>query len=43
MKAAETILHLRRQYPKRLRHMVPSHIWTLMARYGLTPDPGELK
>jgi coenzyme F420 hydrogenase subunit beta len=43
MKAAETILHLRRHHPKRLRHMVPAHIWTLMQRYGLKPDSGETK
>jgi len=41
MKAAETVLHLRRQHPKRLRNMVPAHIWTLLAPYGITPAPDE--
>ncbi|WP_245429115.1 Coenzyme F420 hydrogenase/dehydrogenase, beta subunit C-terminal domain [Rhodoplanes elegans] len=41
MKAIETILHLRRQRPKRLRHMVPQHVWDLVAPYGLTPGEGE--
>jgi coenzyme F420 hydrogenase subunit beta len=38
MKAVETVLHLRRQHPMRLRNMVPAHIWTLVRPYGLTPD-----
>ena len=41
MKAVETILHLRRQEPRRLRHMVPAHVWALVAPYGLTPDEDE--
>jgi coenzyme F420 hydrogenase subunit beta len=41
MKAIETILHLRRERPRRLRHMVPQHVWDLVAPYGLTPGPGE--
>ncbi|MBK5932554.1 coenzyme F420 hydrogenase subunit beta [Rhodovulum imhoffii] len=41
MKAAETILHLRRQEPRRMKSMVPPHVWTLMAPYGLTPEEGE--
>ncbi len=41
MKAIETVLHLRRAYPARLKNMVPRHVWTLAARYGLTPQPGE--
>ncbi len=41
MKAAETILHLRRQHPRRMRTMIPDHIWTLMKPYELTPQPGE--
>ena len=39
MKAMETILHLRREQPRRLRHMVPAHVWALVAPYGLTPTP----
>ena len=42
MKAAETVLHLRRAHPRRLRTMVPAHIWTLLAPYGLAPAPDEL-
>jgi coenzyme F420 hydrogenase subunit beta len=41
MKACETIVHLRRQHPKRLRHMVPEHVWALVARYGLFREPHE--
>jgi coenzyme F420 hydrogenase subunit beta len=38
MKAVETVLHLRRAYPKRLRTMVPDHVWALVKPYGLTRD-----
>ena len=41
MKAIETILHLRRQEPRRLRYMVPAHVWALVAPYGLTPGEDE--
>jgi coenzyme F420 hydrogenase subunit beta len=41
MKAAETILHLRRAAPARMKRMIPSHVWALAAPYGLTPEPGE--
>lgn len=41
MKAIETILHLRRLHPARLKNMVPAHVWQLAAKYGLTPDPDE--
>ncbi len=41
MKAVETILHLRRERPRRLRHMVPAHVWSLVGPYGLSPEPGE--
>jgi coenzyme F420 hydrogenase subunit beta len=41
MKAVETILHLRREVPKRMRAMVPPHVWALVAPYGLTPTEGE--
>jgi coenzyme F420 hydrogenase subunit beta len=41
MKAAETVLHLRRTLPARLKNMVPDHVWRLMAPYGLAPAPGE--
>jgi coenzyme F420 hydrogenase subunit beta len=41
MKAVETVLHLRRNHPRRMKHMIPAHIWTLVAPYGLKPEPGE--
>jgi coenzyme F420 hydrogenase subunit beta len=41
MKAVETILHLRRAAPGRMKHMVPDHVWRLAAAYGLHPEEGE--
>jgi coenzyme F420 hydrogenase subunit beta len=41
MKAAETIVHLRRERPRRLRSMVPAHVWALVEPYGVRPEPGE--
>ena len=41
MKAAETVLHLRREKPGRMRHMIPDHVWRLVEAYGLAPEPGE--
>jgi coenzyme F420 hydrogenase subunit beta len=41
MKAVETVLHLRRAHPKRMRHMVPQHVWDLVKPYGLEAGPGE--
>ncbi len=41
MKAVETVLHLRRQMPRRMRNMVPAHLWPLVAPYGLVPRDGE--
>ncbi len=41
MKAIETILHLRRNFPKRMKSMIPDHIWALVAPYGITPESGE--
>jgi coenzyme F420 hydrogenase subunit beta len=43
MKAVETVLHLRRQKPKSMKHMIPSHVWKLVEPYGLVPEEGELK
>jgi coenzyme F420 hydrogenase subunit beta len=37
MKAIETVLHLRRERPRRMRHMIPAHVWELVRRYGLAP------
>ena len=41
MKAVETILHLRREQPRRLKNMVPPHVWRLVAPYGLSPTADE--
>lgn len=41
MKAAETVLHLRRARSKRMRAMVPDHVWRLVEPYGLAPEAGE--
>lgn len=43
MKAVETILHLRRAAPARMKHMIPDHVWALAAPYGLHPDRDERK
>ncbi|MEN0087387.1 MAG: Coenzyme F420 hydrogenase/dehydrogenase, beta subunit C-terminal domain [Pseudomonadota bacterium] len=42
MKAIETVLHLRSKLPKRMRHMVPAHVWQLAEPYDLTPKADEL-
>jgi coenzyme F420 hydrogenase subunit beta len=41
MKAIETVLHLRRAFPARMKNMVPDHVWRLVTRYGLAPSPEE--
>jgi coenzyme F420 hydrogenase subunit beta len=41
MKAAETVLHLRRAAPAKMKNMVPAHVWDLVAPYDLSPAPGE--
>jgi coenzyme F420 hydrogenase subunit beta len=41
MKAVETILHLRRAEPRKMRFMIPEHVWRLAEPYGLTPRTGE--
>ena len=43
MKAVETVLHLRRAEPRRMKTMIPDHLWTLLVPYGLRPEPGERK
>ncbi len=43
MKAAETIIHLRREEPRRMKSMVPDHVWALVEPYGLIPEEGERK
>ena len=39
MKALETVVHLRREMPRKMKNMVPRHVWPLVAPYGL--EPGE--
>ncbi|MGK7869822.1 Coenzyme F420 hydrogenase/dehydrogenase, beta subunit C-terminal domain [Falsiroseomonas sp. E2-1-a20] len=43
MKAVETVLHLRRSLPSRVKNMVPAHVWSLLAPYGITPRDGETR
>ncbi|WP_174239053.1 Coenzyme F420 hydrogenase/dehydrogenase, beta subunit C-terminal domain [Roseobacter cerasinus] len=41
MKAAETILHLRRAAPAKMKNMIPQHVWDIAAPYELRPAPEE--
>jgi coenzyme F420 hydrogenase subunit beta len=41
MKAIESVVHLRREEPRRMRHMLPDHVWKLVERYGLLPKNHE--
>ena len=41
MKAVETVLHLRRMHPARIKNMVPGHVWRLVAKYGLRAKDDE--
>jgi coenzyme F420 hydrogenase subunit beta len=41
MKAAETVLHLRREMPRRMKRMIPAHVWALVKPYGLDRREGE--
>lgn len=41
MKAVETVIHLRREEPRRLKSMVPAHVWRLVRPYGLQPRADE--
>jgi coenzyme F420 hydrogenase subunit beta len=41
MKAIETVLHLRRSAPARMKSMIPAHIWALVEKYGIEPSPDE--
>ena len=41
MKAVETVVHLRRERARRLRAMVPDHVWRLVKPYGLVPAEDE--
>ena len=41
MKAVETIVHLRREMPAKIKNMVPPHVWPLVQPYGLVPTDDE--
>ncbi|ABD53217.1 Coenzyme F420 hydrogenase/dehydrogenase, beta subunit C-terminal domain [Jannaschia sp. CCS1] len=41
MKAIDTILHLRRTHPARVKNMVPGHVWSVAEPYDLTPTENE--
>jgi coenzyme F420 hydrogenase subunit beta len=41
MKAIESVLHLRRQQPRRMSHMIPPHVWELVKPYGLDAQRRE--
>jgi coenzyme F420 hydrogenase subunit beta len=41
MKAVETVLHLRQQHPKRMKYMIPGHVWDLVRPYGLAKGREE--
>ena len=43
MKAAETVIHLRREEPAKLKNMVPAHVWKLLETYGISAKDGERK
>jgi coenzyme F420 hydrogenase subunit beta len=43
MKAAESVIHLRREQPRRMRHMLPDHVWRLVEPYGIASRQGERK
>lgn len=41
MKAVETVIHLRREEPRRMKSMIPIHVWKLVEPYGLVPGVDE--
>ena len=41
MKAIETVLHLRREAGRRMKHMIPGHVWALVRPYGLEARSAE--
>jgi len=43
MKALEAVVHLRREAPRKLKLMVPAHVWRLTAAYGVTPTSSETR
>ena len=43
MKACETVVHLRREEARSVKHMVPDHVWALVEPYGLARREDERK
>jgi coenzyme F420 hydrogenase subunit beta len=41
MKAAESVIHLRREKPASVKNLLPAHVWSLVARHGLAPRGAE--
>jgi coenzyme F420 hydrogenase subunit beta len=41
MKALESVVHLRREAPRKMKNMLPAHVWELVKPYGLAPRDGE--
>lgn len=41
MKALETVVQLRRERPRRMRHRIPAHVWPLVKSYRLEPTKEE--
>jgi coenzyme F420 hydrogenase subunit beta len=41
MKACETVVHLRREEARSVKHMVPDHVWALVKPYGIEPGADE--
>ncbi|MFM2399270.1 MAG: coenzyme hydrogenase [Pseudomonadota bacterium] len=41
MKAAESVIHLQREEPARIRNMLPPHVWELVKPYGLSAADAE--
>jgi coenzyme F420 hydrogenase subunit beta len=41
MKAIETVLHLRSEYPAKMKNMIPNHVWSIVEPYDLKPGDGE--
>jgi coenzyme F420 hydrogenase subunit beta len=41
MKAVETVIHLRREEPRKMKNMIPIHVWKLVQPYGLEPSKDE--
>jgi len=43
MKAVETILHLRKKAPSKMKNMIPDHVWRLANQYGLHKNKQDNK